>query len=51
MKMEFATLFLGEKVDNWFKGWMSNHRQATWKEFMEAICGRFGELNSNDVVE
>lgn len=50
-KIKIASLFLGDKANNWFQGWQVTKPKASWYEFLETLCKRFGELNVSDVVK
>jgi len=46
-----AAAYLNDVGDAWYQGWMGVKDKCSWEEFVEGLCGRFGEKEMLDVVE
>lgn len=51
IKVGIAEMYLKEKADIWFHGFISNYPTADWDVFGKEICRRFAENTAEEAVE
>ncbi|KAL4309574.1 hypothetical protein GQ457_01G052960 [Hibiscus cannabinus] len=50
-KLELATMYLTDKAEIWFDGYIMQKHKLSWHEFVADICHRFETKNLSDVIE
>lgn len=50
-KVEVVEMYLDSKADNWYQGFHLENPSIMWQKFCDALCKRFVEKGSKDVVE
>lgn len=50
-KVTIVAAYLNDVGDAWYQKWMGVKDKCSWEEFVEGLCGRFGEKGMLNVVE